>query len=93
MEAKTVKGFDVAKDAPNYYVRLGSLSTKLRKRAYHKALAQVKDTKQRSQESISQLNHTVDLVSDIKLWKSRTFLVHRMWTFSEDEEMTFLSND
>ncbi|XP_041738418.1 perilipin-2-like isoform X1 [Coregonus clupeaformis] len=62
MEAKTVKGFDVAKDTPNYYVRLGSLSTKLRKRAYHKALAQVKDTKQRSQESISQLNHTVDLI-------------------------------
>ncbi|XP_035639356.1 perilipin-2-like isoform X1 [Oncorhynchus keta] len=62
MEAKTVKGFDVAKDAPNYYVRLGSLSTKLRKRAYHKALAQIKDTKQRSQESISQLNHTVDLI-------------------------------
>lgn len=62
-----VEGFEVAKDAPSYYVRLGSLSTKLRKRAYHKALAQVKDAKQRSQESISQLNHTVDLVSvDIK---------------------------
>ncbi|XP_041723503.1 perilipin-2 [Coregonus clupeaformis] len=62
MEAEMVKGFDVAKDAPSYYVRLGSLSTKLRKRAYHKALAQVKDAKQRSQESISQLNHTVDLI-------------------------------
>uniref|UniRef100_A0A674EHA6 Perilipin n=1 Tax=Salmo trutta TaxID=8032 RepID=A0A674EHA6_SALTR len=62
MEAKMVEGFDVAKDAPSYYVRLGSLSTKLRKRAYHKALAQVKDAKQRSQESISQLNHTVDLI-------------------------------
>uniref|UniRef100_A0AAZ3RED7 Perilipin n=1 Tax=Oncorhynchus tshawytscha TaxID=74940 RepID=A0AAZ3RED7_ONCTS len=62
MEAKMVEGFDVAKDAPSYYVRLGSLSTKLRKRAYHKALAQVKDAKQRSQESISQLSHTVDLI-------------------------------
>ncbi|XP_029530488.1 perilipin-2-like [Oncorhynchus nerka] len=62
IEAKMVEGFDVAKDAPSYYVRLGSLSTKLRKRAYHKALAQVKDAKQRSQESISQLNHTVDLI-------------------------------
>ncbi|XP_010886130.1 perilipin-2 [Esox lucius] len=62
MEAETVKGFDAAKNAPSYYVRLGSLSVKLRKRAYHRALAQVKEAKQRSQESISQLNHTVELI-------------------------------
>ncbi|KAL0970355.1 hypothetical protein UPYG_G00240880 [Umbra pygmaea] len=62
MEAEMVKGFDTSKNAPSYYVRLGSLSNKLRQRAYHRALTQVNDAKQRGQESISQLNHTVELI-------------------------------
>lgn len=60
LEAKTVKGFD--KKEPSYYVRLGSLSTKLRKRAASRTLAKIKDGKQRSLEFISELNSTVDLV-------------------------------
>nr|XP_015200617.1 PREDICTED: perilipin-2 isoform X1 [Lepisosteus oculatus] len=61
-EAKNVEGFEVATNKPSYYIRLGSLSTKFRKRAYHQAIAKVRDAKQRSQESISQLNYTVDLI-------------------------------
>ena len=57
-----MKGFDAATGKPSYYVRLGSLSSKLRKRAYNQAIAKVQDAKQRSQESISELRHTVDLV-------------------------------
>ena len=60
LEAKTVQGFD--KKEPSYYVRLGSLSAKLRKRASARALAKIKDGKQRSLEFISELNSTVDLV-------------------------------
>lgn len=60
LEAKTVKGFDDKE--PSYYVRLGSLSTKLRKRAYTRAVARVRDGKQQSMEFISELNSTVDLV-------------------------------
>ncbi|KAM4612087.1 perilipin-2 [Polymixia lowei] len=60
VEAKMVGEFD--KEQPSYYVRLGSLSVKLRKRAYTRALAKVQDAKQRSQESISQLHYTVDLI-------------------------------
>ncbi|XP_071374957.1 perilipin-2 [Centroberyx affinis] len=60
LEVKTVKGFD--KKQPSYYVRLGSLSTKLRRRAYSRALAKIQDAKQHSLESISQLNYTVDLI-------------------------------
>ncbi|XP_029931446.1 perilipin-2 isoform X2 [Myripristis murdjan] len=60
LEAKTVKGFD--KKKPSYYVRLGSLSTKFRKRAYTGALAKIRVAKQCTLESISQLNHTVDLI-------------------------------
>lgn len=60
LEAQTVKGFD--KKEPSYYVRLGSVSTKLRKRAYTRAVAKIQDGKQRSMEFISELNSTVDRV-------------------------------
>ncbi|XP_033465614.1 perilipin-2 [Epinephelus lanceolatus] len=60
LEAKTVKGFD--NKEPSYYVRLGSLSTKLRKRAYTRAVARIRDGKQRSMEFISELNATVDVI-------------------------------
>ncbi|XP_039868256.1 perilipin-2 [Simochromis diagramma] len=60
LEAKTVKSFD--NKEPSYYVRLGSLSTKLRKRAYSRAMVQIRDRKQRCMEFISELNSTVDLI-------------------------------
>ncbi len=60
-EAKKVEGFDMVQK-PSYYVRLGSLSTKLRSRAYQQALSRVKDAKQKSQETISQLHSTVHLI-------------------------------
>uniref|UniRef100_A0A2K5Q9G7 Perilipin n=2 Tax=Cebus imitator TaxID=2715852 RepID=A0A2K5Q9G7_CEBIM len=60
-EAKKVEGFDMVQK-PSYYVRLGSLSTKLRSRAYQQALSRVKEAKQKSQETISQLHSTVQLI-------------------------------
>ncbi|XP_051019951.1 perilipin-2 isoform X1 [Acomys russatus] len=60
-EAKKVEGFDTVQK-PSCYVRLGSLSTKLRARAYQQALSKVKDAKQKSQETISQLHSTVHLI-------------------------------
>ncbi|XP_029464721.1 perilipin-2-like isoform X1 [Rhinatrema bivittatum] len=58
---------EAAKDAtgtqkPSYYARLGSLSSKVSKQAYEQALITVKDAKCRSQEAISQLHHTIDLM-------------------------------
>lgn len=61
-EAKKVEGFDPVQK-PSYYIRLGSLSTKLRSWAYQQALSRVKEAKQKSQETISQLHATVNLVS------------------------------
>ncbi|XP_072010118.1 perilipin-2 isoform X2 [Engystomops pustulosus] len=61
-EATKTEGFEVAQEKPNYYVRLGSLSTKARKRAYQQALTRIKDAKSRSQEAIAQLQNTVDLI-------------------------------
>ena len=53
-EAKKVEGFDMVQK-PSYYVRLGSLSTKLRSRAYQQALCRVEEAKRKVQETISQL--------------------------------------
>ncbi|XP_026209159.1 perilipin-2 [Anabas testudineus] len=60
LETKNIKGFD--KKEPSYYVRLGSISTKLRKRAYTRAVAKIQDGKHRSMEFISELNNTVDKI-------------------------------
>ncbi|XP_027623480.1 perilipin-2 isoform X3 [Tupaia chinensis] len=60
-EAKKLEGFDLTQK-PSYYVRLGSLSTKLRSRAYQQALSRVKEAKQKSQETISQLHSTFHLI-------------------------------
>ncbi|XP_062849229.1 perilipin-2 [Trichomycterus rosablanca] len=61
-ETNLTKGFEHDADEHSYYVRLGSLSTKLRQRAYKKAISKVLDAKKHSQESISKLNHTMDLI-------------------------------
>ncbi|XP_036408048.1 perilipin-2-like [Megalops cyprinoides] len=60
-EVKTVKGFDTA-IKPSYSIRLDSLSAKLQQRAYQQAVAKVQKAKACSQESMSQLHHTVDLI-------------------------------
>ncbi|XP_068946756.1 perilipin-2 isoform X2 [Petaurus breviceps papuanus] len=60
-EAKKVEGFDVVQK-PSYYVRLGSLSTKLRSRAYKQALSRVNEAKHKGQETISQLHSTMNLI-------------------------------
>ncbi|RLW05249.1 hypothetical protein DV515_00005308 [Chloebia gouldiae] len=61
-EAANVEGFEVGVQKLSYYVRLGSLSSKVRARAYQQALNKVRDAKQRSQETISQLHSTVSLI-------------------------------
>ncbi|XP_036593800.1 perilipin-2 isoform X1 [Trichosurus vulpecula] len=60
-EAKKVEGFDVVQK-PSYYVRLGSLSSKLRSRAYQQALSRVNEAKHKGQETISQLHSTMNLI-------------------------------
>nr|XP_033775610.1 perilipin-2-like [Geotrypetes seraphini] len=61
-EATGVEGFETGTQKPSYYVRLGSMSSKVRKQAYEQALFRVKDAKMRSQDAISQLNITVNLM-------------------------------
>lgn len=58
-----MRGFDETET--NYYVRLGCLSTRLRKRAYSKAVAKIQEAKQRSIKFMAELNSTVDLVGQL----------------------------
>ncbi|XP_039945645.1 perilipin-2 isoform X2 [Hirundo rustica] len=74
-EAANVEGFEVGVQKPSYYVRLGSLSSKVRTRAYQQALNKVRDAKQKSQETISQLHYTVSLHIE-----SRTLAIARSLT-------------
>uniref|UniRef100_A0A1A8S620 Perilipin n=1 Tax=Nothobranchius rachovii TaxID=451742 RepID=A0A1A8S620_9TELE len=59
LEANPVKG---SEEEPSIYVRLGCLSTKLRRRAYARAMARIRDGKQRSMGIISELNSTMDVI-------------------------------
>ncbi|CAI9600222.1 unnamed protein product [Staurois parvus] len=61
-EAAKTEGFELSTGNTSYYIRLGSLSTKARKRAYQQALTKFRDAKGRSQEAIAQLQTTVDMI-------------------------------
>ncbi|XP_052431752.1 perilipin-2 isoform X1 [Carassius gibelio] len=93
-EVKNSGGLEYNSDLLSYYVRLGSLSSKVRDRAYQRAVDKVRNAIQRSQESISQLNHTMDLieytrnnfdVSNKKLHEKLSTLMG--WKSQEENEM------
>ncbi|CAM5115386.1 unnamed protein product [Eretmochelys imbricata] len=50
----------------SYYVRLGSLSSTLRQRAYQDALGKMRQARQRTLEALSQLQQIIDLISHAK---------------------------
>ncbi|KAH0625860.1 hypothetical protein JD844_034196 [Phrynosoma platyrhinos] len=65
------RGFDMAtveqqKAQGSYFVRLGSLSAKLRHRAYQHSLAKLKDAKQGTQDALAKLHQTIELIENVK---------------------------
>uniref|UniRef100_A0A452HF85 Perilipin n=1 Tax=Gopherus agassizii TaxID=38772 RepID=A0A452HF85_9SAUR len=69
--ATSLEGFEVAsvkqqRQPKSYYVRLGSLSTKLRQRAYQHSLGKVKQVGQSTKEALFQLQQTIDLIEYAK---------------------------
>ncbi|CAN2391312.1 Perilipin family, partial [Pristimantis euphronides] len=69
--ASTVEGFEVAplhqqKEQQSYYVRLGSLSSRLRHRAYQHSLAKVRNAQITTLETVAQLHQTIDLMETVK---------------------------
>ncbi|XP_075060837.1 perilipin-3-like [Mixophyes fleayi] len=69
--ASTVEGFEVAslqqqKAQQSYYVRLGSLSSRLRHRAYQHSLGKVRSAQINTMETLAQLHKTIDLMDTVK---------------------------
>ncbi|NXP82369.1 PLIN3 protein, partial [Ramphastos sulfuratus] len=66
--ATAVEGFEPEqqKQQQSYFVRLGSLSTKLRHRALQHSLGKLQSARHSSQDLLAQLQRTLDLVEHLK---------------------------
>ncbi|NXR36209.1 PLIN3 protein, partial [Zosterops hypoxanthus] len=66
--ATAVEGFEPEqqRQQQSYFVRLGSLSTKLRHRALQHSLGKLQSARQSSQDLLAQLQRTLDLVENLK---------------------------
>ncbi|NXP15333.1 PLIN3 protein, partial [Thinocorus orbignyianus] len=87
--ATTVKGFGVAsveeqKEQRSYFVRLGSLSSKVRHRAYQLSLNKLHCVKQSTQETLSRLQLAIKLIESVKQEVGQKLLdgqekLHQLW--------------
>ncbi|XP_066192511.1 perilipin-3-like [Sylvia atricapilla] len=66
--ATAVEGFEPEqqRQQQSYFVRLGSLSTKLRHRALQHSLGKLQSARQSSQDLLAQLQRTLDLVESLR---------------------------
>ncbi|NXE43857.1 PLIN3 protein, partial [Ptilorrhoa leucosticta] len=66
--ATAVEGFEPEqqRQQQSYFVRLGSLSTKLRQRALQHSLGKLQSARQSSQDLLAQLQRTLDLVEHLR---------------------------
>uniref|UniRef100_A0A674K9U4 Perilipin n=1 Tax=Terrapene triunguis TaxID=2587831 RepID=A0A674K9U4_9SAUR len=62
----TEEELEAPAEQQSYYVRLGSLSSMLRQRAYQHALGKMRQARQRTLEALSQLQQTIDLINHAK---------------------------
>ncbi|XP_030735213.1 perilipin-3 isoform X2 [Globicephala melas] len=87
--ATSLEGFDTASVAQqrqeqSYFVRLGSLSERLRQRAYEHSLGKLQNTRQRAQEALLQLSQTLSLMETVKQGVDQKLVegqekLHQMW--------------
>ncbi|XP_066889142.1 perilipin-3 isoform X2 [Kogia breviceps] len=87
--ATSLEGFDVASVAQqrqeqSYFVRLGSLSERLRHHAYEHSLGKLQSTRQRAQEALLQLSQTLSLMETVKQGVDQKLVegqekLHQMW--------------
>uniref|UniRef100_A0A674JMW2 Perilipin n=1 Tax=Terrapene triunguis TaxID=2587831 RepID=A0A674JMW2_9SAUR len=81
--ATSLEGFEVAsveqqRQPKSYYVRLGSLSTKLRQRAYQHSLGKVKQVGQSTKEALFQLQQTIDLLIESQTLAVSRSIIHHL---------------
>ncbi|NXR25159.1 PLIN3 protein, partial [Cinclus mexicanus] len=87
--ATTVQGFGVAsveeqKRQQSYFVRLGSLSGRLRHRAYQHSLAKLQGFRQRTQDTLARLQLAIKLIESVKQEVGQKLLegqekLHQLW--------------
>ncbi|XP_068942892.1 perilipin-3 isoform X1 [Petaurus breviceps papuanus] len=95
--ATSLEGFDMAsvqqqKEQQGYFVRLGSLSSKLHQRAYQHSLGKLKQTKQNTQEALLQLSQAISLIENVKQGGVQKLLdgqdkLHQMWLNWNQKEL------
>ncbi|XP_056678433.1 perilipin-3 isoform X1 [Monodelphis domestica] len=98
----SLEGFDVAsvqqqKEQQGYFVRLGSLSSKLHQRAYQHSLGKLRQTKQNTQEALLQLSQAISLIENVKQGSVQKLLdgqdkLHQMWLNWSQKEVKDASN-
>lgn len=87
--ATSLEGFDIAtvqqqRQQQSYFVRLGSLSERLRQRAYEHSLGKLQLTRQRAQEGLLQLTQALSLMETVKQGVDQKLVesqekLHQMW--------------
>ncbi|NWS35905.1 PLIN3 protein, partial [Polioptila caerulea] len=87
--ATTVQGFGVAsveeqRRQRSYFVRLGSLSGRLRHRAYQHSLAKLQGFRHRTQDTLSRLQLAIKLIESVKQEVGQKLLegqrkLHQLW--------------
>uniref|UniRef100_A0A8C9L6M0 Perilipin n=1 Tax=Pavo cristatus TaxID=9049 RepID=A0A8C9L6M0_PAVCR len=87
--ATAVEGFGMAsveeqKQQQSYFVRLGSLSKKVRHRAYQLSLNKLQHVKQSTQNTLSQLQLAINLIESVKKEVGQKLLdgqekLHQLW--------------
>uniref|UniRef100_A0A8C8RWL4 Perilipin n=1 Tax=Pelusios castaneus TaxID=367368 RepID=A0A8C8RWL4_9SAUR len=87
--ATAVEGFEMAsveqqRQQQTYFVRLGSLSAKVRHRAYQHSLGKLRNARQSTQEALSQLHQTIELIEHVKQGVDQKLhdgqeKLHQMW--------------
>ncbi|XP_062452568.1 perilipin-3-like [Rhea pennata] len=87
--ATAVEGFEMAsveeqKQQQSYFVRLGSLSNKVRHRAYRHSLNKLRHVKQSTQDTLSRLQLAINLIECVKNEVGQKLLdgqekLHQLW--------------
>lgn len=87
--ATSLEGADVAsvqqqRQEQSYFVRLGSLSERLRQQAYKHSLSKLQHTRQKAQEALLQLAQALSLMESVKLGVDQKLVegqekLHQMW--------------
>uniref|UniRef100_U3FN56 Perilipin n=2 Tax=Callithrix jacchus TaxID=9483 RepID=U3FN56_CALJA len=87
--ATSLDGFDIAsvqqqRQEQSYFVRLGSLSERLRQHAYEHSLGKLRATRQRAQEALLQLSQALSLMENVKHSVDQKLVegqekLHQMW--------------